>query len=383
MNAKERWRPAPDHLGFGVGGLIPDPRARAAVFLAGLGVSMWVTVGGLASRSGVTALAALALAGAAWLMLATARTVLLAPAVAAVMGVAGGMLAVTDKYGLIFVGVAAASAAVMLDLLPAAVVSAAGPAAFAVTAAVQGRFPGRLDEAVMVSLAGMVAGAYPRAIAQRAKQASLLATAIQRSEVASQQAELATERLRLGRELHDVLAHTLGALSIQLTALDTLARNGTGREELLAQVERSRQLVGAGLDEAYQAVRALRDDTMPLVEQLEQLCALHNTELEVCGTVRPIKAEARLALYRVAQEALTNAARHAAGADVAVRVAFEPGDVAVSVRNSHPQLATPDQPTRGGGYGLSGMRERVLLAGGQLQVGPADGGWQVTARVPA
>lgn len=383
MNLSARWRPTPDHLGIGVSGLIPDPRARAAVFLAGLGVSVWVTIGGLAPRSGAAVLAALALAGAAWLVLALMRTGPLAPAAAAVMGAAGGMLAVSDHYGLIFVGVAAAFAAVMVDLAPAVVVSAAGPAAFAVAAAVQGRFPGRLDEAVTVCLAGIVAGAYRRAIAQRARQSTLLATARQRSEVASQQAELATERIRLGRELHDVLAHTLGALSVQLTALDTLARNGTGREELLAEIDRSRQLVGAGLDEAHQAVRALREDTLPLAEQLEQLCALHDAELEVCGAERPIKAEARLALYRAAQEALTNAARHAPGAHVAVRLAFEAGEVAVSVRNSPPRPATPAQPAPGGGYGLSGMRERVLQAGGQLQAGPTEGGWQVTARIPA
>ncbi|MDA8359609.1 MAG: histidine kinase [Actinomycetota bacterium] len=382
MNVKARWRPTPDHAGVGLSGLIPDPRASAAVFLAGLGVSVWVSVGGLADHAGVAVLAALALAGAAWLVLASASTGPLAPAAAAVMGAAGGMLAVSDRYGLIFVGVGAAAAAVMVELLPAAVVSVAGPAAFAVTAGVQGRFPGRLDEAATVCLAGLVAGSYRRAVAERAKQAALLATARQRSEVASQQAELAAERVRLGRELHDVLAHTLGALSIQLTALDTLARDGTGRVELLAQVERSRQLVRAGLDEARQAVRALREDTVPLAEQLEQLCVLHDAELEVSGAARPITAEVRLALYRVAQEGLTNAARHAPGSDVAVRLAFEPGEVAVSVRNSRARLAKPAQPG-GGGYGLSGMRERVLQAGGQLQAGPVDGGWQVTARIPA
>ncbi len=204
-------------------------------------------------------------------------------------------------------------------------------------------FPGRLLEAATACLAGMVAGVSRRAFVQRARQTALIATARQRAEVASQQAELATERIRLGRELHDVLAHTLGALSIQLTALDTFARNGTGREELLAQIERSHQLVGAGLDEA------------------------------------------RLALYRAAQEALTNAARHAPGAEVSVRLAFGSGEVTVSVLNSHPRPAAHSRPSgTGGGYGLRGMRERVLQAGGQLQAGPADdGGWQVTARIPA
>jgi signal transduction histidine kinase len=375
----------PDHPGIGLSGLIPGPRARAAVSLAGLGVSLWVTAGGLPWHAGVTVLAALALAGAAWLMLAAVSSGPLVPAAVAVMGAAGGVIAVTDQYGQIFAGVAAASAAVAFDPLTAAVLTAAGPAAFAVTAAMQGAFPGRLLEAATVCLAGMVAGVSRRGVVERARQAALTATARQGAEVASQQAELATERIRLGRELHDVLAHTLGALSIQLTALDTLARNGAGREELLAQIERSHRLVGEGLDEARQAVRALREDTTPLNAQLQRLCALHGAGLEVSGTPRQVRAEASLALYRAVQEALTNAARHAPGADVSVRLAFESGEVAVSVFSSrYGPAARSSPPGTGGGYGLRGMRERVLQAGGQLQAGPADdGGWQITARIPA
>lgn len=326
MTIAARLSPTPDHPGIGLSGLIPDPRARAAVFLAGLGVSLWVTASGLAPHAGIAALAALALAGSAWLMLAVANTGPLVPAAVAVMGAAGGVIAVTDQYGLIFAGVAAASAAVTFGPPTAAVLTAASPAAFAVTTALQGTFPGRLLEAATACLAGMVAGVSRREAAQRGRQAALVATATQRAEVASQQAELATERIRLGRELHDVLAHTLGALSIQLTALDTLARNGTGP-----------------------------------------------------------RAEARLALYRAVQEALTNAARHAPSADVAVRLAFGSGEVTVSVLNSRPRPAARSRPSgTGGGYGLRGMRERVLQAGGQLQAGPADdGGWQVTARIPA
>jgi signal transduction histidine kinase len=385
MTISARLRPTPDHPGIGLSGLMPDPRIRTAVSLAGLGVSLWMTAGRVPGQAGVTVLAALALAGVAWLMLAAVSGGPLVPAAVAVMGAAGGVIAVTDQYGLIFMGVAAASAAVTFDSLTAAVLAAAGPAAFAVTAAVQGMFPGRLLEAATVCLAGMVAGVSRRAVVQRARQAALIATARQRAEVASQQAELATERIRLGRELHDVLAHTLGALSIQLTALDTLARNGTGREELLAHIERSHRLVGEGLDEARQAVRALREDTTPLNVQLQRLCALHSTGLEVSGTPRQIRAEARLALYRAVQEALTNAARHAPGAKVSVRLAFESGEVAVSVFNSCSGPAARSRPPgTGGGYGLRGMRERVLQAGGQLQAGPADGGgWQVTARIPA
>jgi signal transduction histidine kinase len=138
------------------------------------------------------------------------------------------------------------------------------------------------------------------------------------------------------------------------------------------------------LDEARQAVRALREDTTPLAGQLERLCALHSADLEVSGTPRQIRAEARLGLYRAAQEALTNAARHSPGAEVSVRLAFGSGEVTVSVLNSRPRPAAHSRPSGTGGYGLRGMRERVLQAGGQLQAGPADDdGWQVTARIPA
>jgi signal transduction histidine kinase len=299
-------------------------------------------------------------------------------AAVAVMAAASGVITSTSMNGLIFTGVAAGIAAVALSLPAAAALSAAGPAAFAVAAAVQGTFPGRLLEVAAVCLAGLVSGGARRQFTQRARQAALVAAA-------SQRAELAAERNRLGRELHDVLAHTLGALSIQLTALDTVARTSSGREELLAQIERSRQLVGDGLDEARLAVRALRGDDTPLPTQLQRLCGLHGAALQTVGTSRPLGAEASLVLYRVAQEALTNAARHAPGAAVSVQFFFASAEVALTVRNSLPApLAHTNPHTTGGGYGLPGMHERVQQADGHLQYGPTDdGGWQVTARMPA
>lgn len=385
MTIKARLNPTPDHPGIGLSGLIPDPRFRTAVFLAGLAVSVWMTVDGLPVHAGIAALAALAVAGLAWLALATVNSGPLVPAAVAVMGVGGGVITSTDPRGLIFAGVGAASAAVAFDPLTAAVLIAASPVALVVATIAQGPFPGRLLAVTTVCLAGMVAGASRREIVQRARNAAVIATARQRAEVARAEAELAGERNRLGRDLHDVLAHTLGALSIQLTALDTLARTGTGGEELLAEIDRSHQLVSEGLDEARQAVRALRgEDTMPLSGQLERLCDLHGADLEVSGTPRPVRAEASLALYRVAQEALTNAAKHAPGGAVSVRLGFGSQEVTVTVLNSSPGPSASSRVRgSGGGYGLRGMRERVLQAGGQFEAGPVgDGGWQVAARLP-
>jgi signal transduction histidine kinase len=377
MTIAARLRPMPDHPGIGLSGLIPDPWLRAAASLAGAGLSLWAAAEGLPPRAGTAALVALTVAGLAWLVLAAERVLPLVPAAVVALGAAGGVITPGDQYGVIFIGVAAASAAVAFDTRTALALAAAGPAACAAAAAAAGSFA-PFNLAAMAGLAGLVAGGGRRSILLRARQAALIATARQRAEIAS-------ERNRLGREMHDVLAHTLGALSIHLTALDTLARNGAGQQELTKQIERGQQLVGEGLDEARQAVRALRgDDGRPLDAQLAQLCALRGASLQIAGTLRAVDADARLTLYRVTQEALTNAAKHAPGAAVRVELRFGAQEVTVAVCNTAPRSAAGAWLAgAGGGYGLDGLRERVQEAGGQFQAGPADGGWRVTARIPA
>ncbi len=399
MSITSRFSPAADHPGIGLSGMIPDPRARAAAMLAGLGVSVWINVATLPAEPGVVVPVALAVAALAWLVL-IAGTLLTAgtrgahvAAVSAVMCAAGAVLAVTDANGLIFTGVAASLAAVAFDPVAALVLSTAGPVAYCLAAIPHGPFPGRLLSTAAVALAGLVAGASRRETDQRARHSTLVATERRRAELARAEAELARaeaelagERNRLGRELHDVLAHTLGALSIQLTAIDTLARTDAPREKLITQIELGHELVSTGLDEARQAVRALRGEATPLAAQLERLCELHQAELELDGSWQELDADTTLALYRLAQEALTNAARHAPGARASVRIGFGPRAVTVQVSNTRPAPA-PDTPTAlhasGGGFGLQGMRERVEAAGGDLQAGPtSDGGWRVAARIP-
>jgi signal transduction histidine kinase len=392
MSITSRFSPAADHPGIGLSGMIPDPRARAAAMLVGLGVSVWINVATLPADPGVVVPVALAVAALAWLVL-IAGTLLTAgtrgahvAAVAAVMCAAGAVLAVTDANGLIFTGVAASLAAVAFDPVAALVLSTAGPVAYCLAAIPHGPFPGRLLSTAAVALAGLVAGASRRETDQRARHSTLVATERRRTELARAEAELAGERNRLGRELHDVLAHTLGALSIQLTAIDTLARTDAPREKLITQIELGHELVSTGLDEARQAVRALRGEATSLAAQLERLCELHQAELELDGSRQELDADTTLALYRLAQEALTNAAKHAPGTQVNVRVGFGLQDVTVQVGNTRPAPA-PDTPAAlrasGGGFGLQGMRERVEQAGGDLQAGPtSDGGWRVAARIP-
>ncbi|MER6074391.1 histidine kinase [Streptomyces sp. NPDC001817] len=386
MSITRRFRPAADHPGIGLSGMIPDPRARVAVMLAGLGVSIWINVVTLPADPGIAAPVALAIASLAWLALIAGTRGGHMAVVAAVMCAAGAVIAVTDTNGLIFTGVAASMAAVAFDPVAALVLSTVGPVAHCLAAIPHGSFPGRLLATAAVALAGLVAGASRREIDQRARRSTLVATERRRTELARAEAELAGERNRLGRELHDVLAHTLGALSIQLTAIDTLARNNAPREKLITQIELGHELVSTGLDEARQAVRALRGESVPLAAQLERLCELHQAELELVGGWQELEADTTLTLYRLIQEALTNAAKHAPGTRVSARVGFGPRDVTVQVGNTGPAPGpdTPPAPREsGGGFGLRGMRERVEQACGDLQAGPTpDGGWQVTARIP-
>jgi signal transduction histidine kinase len=377
-------------IGIGFSGLIPHRGIRTAVSLAGLGVSLWYVAANIPmglSGAALAALISLVVAGLSWLLwlagdvAGTNRPALLVAS--AGLAAAGGVLASVGSPGLIFVGVGSGGAAIVFDLPVAVPPAAAAPAAFAVAAAVQGTLPGRLLSVAVVALVALVAATGRRQMVQRTRQQTLIATAHQRAEVIRREAELVGERNRLGRELHDVLAHTLGALSIQLTALDTQVRTGADRDQLRTEIQRSHELVGEGLDEAREAVRALRDDSVPLDRQLERLGSQHQATVEVSGTPRPVRAEAALALYRVAQEALTNAAKHAPGAPATITVSFGTAEVTVSVRNDAAGPTARNRVSRtGGGYGLSGMRERVMLAGGQCQAGPSENGWQVTARVP-
>ena len=145
------------------------------------------------------------------------------------------------------------------------------------------------------------------------------------------------ERNHLARELHDVLAHTLAALSLQLEAFATVvdAEPGTS-PKIREQLERTRQLVREGLDEARGAVQALRDDAEPLEQRLARLAEQHQAAFVTSGVVRPLAPEAVLALYRVAQEALTNVMKHATGAAASMQLAFDDDAVGLTVDNDVP-----------------------------------------------
>jgi len=189
------------------------------------------------------------------------------------------------------------------------------------------------------------------------------------------------ERGRIAREIHDVLGHSLTGVALQLEMAEALRERGR-EEEAAAAVRRARALAVGSIGETRRAVHALREDTLPLPETLRQLAELNGVELEITGITEPLTAEATHTVVRVAQEALTNAARHAPGAVRTMRLGFAADRATLTVANGSPAGAPRADLADGTGMGLVGMRERVALLGGTLQAGPCGEGWTVQLELP-
>ncbi|HEY3686164.1 MAG TPA: sensor histidine kinase [Streptosporangiaceae bacterium] len=224
--------------------------------------------------------------------------------------------------------------------------------------------------------------------AVQARQTELLLEQTRRAQHERARAAALDERARIAREMHDVLAHSLGALGMQLEVAEALLDRDDpdAREQAAERVRRSRRLAVDGLAEARRAVAALRGDVPPVPDALRELADAfrrdHHAPIacRVTGETRPLPPAAADSLVRGAREALTNAARHAPGAAVTILLDYRPDTVALTVRNDRTPGA-PD-PTPNGGFGLPGMRERVALAGGTLTAGDGADGWVVHAEVP-
>lgn len=193
------------------------------------------------------------------------------------------------------------------------------------------------------------------------------------------------ERTRIARDLHDVLAHSLSGLSIQLEAARKIASGTEAPDELRAAVDRAAKLAKEGLVEAREAVGALRRDDLSL-ERLPELVEQFRRDLgltvtySVRGEPRPVDGEVGLTLYRVTSESLTNVVRHASGATTAVSLVFAKGEIRLEVTDGggSPSALSAE----GGGWGLVGLRERLKRLGGDLVAGPQGSGWSVVASVP-
>jgi signal transduction histidine kinase len=198
------------------------------------------------------------------------------------------------------------------------------------------------------------------------------------------------ERTRIAQDLHDVLAQTLSGLAIQVQAARLMARRDQAGQELRDLLDRAGKLVKDGLGEARRAVGVLRGDRLPSLERLPELVERYRTDMEldvtmtISGTERPLPADAGLALYRGAQEALTNAARYARGARTTVTLRYEPEATTLTVEDRREGSGPAPAALAGGsGLGLTGMHERLTEVGGNASAGPTAQGWTVRMELPA
>jgi signal transduction histidine kinase len=200
---------------------------------------------------------------------------------------------------------------------------------------------------------------------------------------------VAEERLRLARELHDIVAHSLSMIAVQ---------SGMGEHVIDERPEEARRALGAiqeasrqALDEMRRVVGVLRDDDggwdLAPVAGIDDLPALvtqvaeagPDVELRTHGDPRPLAPGVSVTSYRIVQESLTNVVKHSHASKARVSITYAPDTFVVEVVDDGRALTPPD----GKGHGLEGMRERVEMFGGRLEAGPLrDGGFRVLATIP-
>jgi len=213
--------------------------------------------------------------------------------------------------------------------------------------------------------------------------------------IASQQAEAeaaaAAERGRLAREMHDVLAHSLSALALQLESTRLLAHDRQIDPDVARAIDQAHHLAATGLQDARRAIATARGDELPGPERLGVLAEAFGEQsglpvrVATSGEPRQLAPDARLAVYRTAQEALTNVRRHATAERVEMTLSYLP-ERTVLVVEDHALAGTPPPVAlglAGNGYGLTGMRERAELLGGELIAEPTNDGFRVELRLPS
>ncbi|RDI49199.1 sensor histidine kinase [Nocardia mexicana] len=197
------------------------------------------------------------------------------------------------------------------------------------------------------------------------------------------------ERRRIAREVHDVIAHSLSITLLHLTAARHSLQTDRDVDEAVDALTDAERLGRQAMSDIRRTVGLLDqrpastspepglDDIAGLVEDFVR--AGLPVGYELTGDTAAVSATTGLALYRISQESLANVAKHAPGAEVALRIEVTEAEVNAAVTNTLPGGASP---RRGRGMGISGMRQRATLLGGALTAGPQDDAWLVRARIP-
>jgi signal transduction histidine kinase len=222
-----------------------------------------------------------------------------------------------------------------------------------------------------------------------------LLEAVREREARARQA-VADERTRIARELHDVVSQALGVIVMQAGGAGSVPELGEKEAKaVLSTIEQTgrqafaemRRLVGVLRDEDEGAALAPQPTTDEIPALITRLASAGlDVDLEIEGSRREVPAGVELSAYRIVQEALTNTLKHAGAGHARVRLAWSADHLDVEVRDDGPGAGGPvplSVHAGSGGIGLVGMRERVMLFGGELEAGPVrDGGYRVAARLP-
>jgi signal transduction histidine kinase len=375
---------------------------------------------------------AIAVAGLAWIVVIGTETTAQTMTALTAVGLSGAALVglLPEEAGYLIVFVALIGIGIELPPLPALtagfIVFAAANLSFLAAARLSAsNIIGNDVGAAFLFTVGLfirsARAAQARARADQARAEGLLAE-LRASQAAQAEAAALTERTRLAREIHDILAHSLAGLVLALDTAELLARRGgadpdaaggdtgasgaagasgtsgaagadTGTVALmLGQVNRAQRMAREGLADTRRAISALRGDELPgpalldrLVRQTSEATG-SQAELTVAGEPRPLSPEVGLALYRTAQEALINTAKYAGPCGRAeLSLTYRTDGIELAIEDARAPDAAPPRSSglTFGGYGLTGMRERAELLGGRLTAGPTDQGFRVLLWLPS
>jgi signal transduction histidine kinase len=266
---------------------------------------------------------------------------------------------------------------------------AVGLAGFALGTLSQDNSSGNFVFGAIFAIGVWIVGRTVRTRTAKAGELEERAVTLEREREQQSRQAAADERVRIARELHDVIAHSVSVMVVQAGAGEQVLRRDPERA---ADVLRSIQETGRqALSEMSTLLGILRErgaefglvpqpgiaDLSSLLEQSRQ--AGLQVELTVEGAERPLPPGVALSLYRVIQEALTNTRKHAGPAQARVRLRYGNTEVAAEITDD----GGSSRNGYGGGNGLIGMRERVTVYGGSLEAGPRpEGGYLVRARIP-
>jgi signal transduction histidine kinase len=420
LTALREARAAQDHIWRWMRWL--GPLLTAGVALAVLRTSPTPAAGGVSALSALASLAAFVFGALGTLYRESGTRAHTVSAIALVAGAVTLLWTQSDRSGFIALFVAMFLLARRLPTRLAITLSAVAMAFLVLAGSTMERqswFSGLLTALAIAGFAGLTM--LSQRLSDVNEQAEKRLEELERALAAETRAAALAERQHLAREMHDVLAHSLAGLMLQLEGARLLAIRYGADPRLPEAIERAHQLGKSGLDEARQAIETLRGGDLPGPDRLEALARRCEESLgipcrlTVHGEPVELASQARLAIYRVAQEALTNIAKHASSPEsVEVTLAYSAEGATLTVEDfsatpmlfgadevtgvsspgygltgmgerADPMLVGADEVTvtSSPGYGLTGMRERAELLGGELEAGPTGTGFLVRLKVPA